>query len=615
MNTKIITIILLSIFITIAIFVACETKPTKPEYNNVFDPGNPATSGDPFQLQVSIGNGGVNLAWTNPAAPNLANFKIYRSEQEETGYSELGTVAGSQTQYTDQTVQNGHSYWYRVAAVNSSGNETGTTNISAINIKTEPVLLINNGDEYTPTKEVNLTILANTAQQMMLSNTSDFSGVNWETYATSKPWTLLTGEGEKIVYMKVQYNDGSESPVVHNSILLDTTSPIPALVVSPDSGITNETTFQYDPTAGSDNLAPIVDMQVRFDWENDGNWDTNWQQLFIVNKQYTIGGGDKTVKMQIQDGAGWTADTTAQVFVNTRPIALFTATQAATNTSLFHFDASASSDYEDGTNLNYRWDFDGDGGWETSWLTQDTISFLYSAGGDYSPKLSVRDLNNLTAEITVSTNVFDGTVTDIDGNIYLCVKIGNQWWMAENLKVTHYRNGDAIPQVMDNGTWTSTTGGAYCAYNNDNGNVATYGLLYNWYAAADSRNIAPAGWHVPKDGEWKELEMYLGMSLSEADAIGWRGTDEGGKLKEAGTTHWSSPSTGATNSSGFTALPSGYRSNGIFYDIGEGAGYWTSTPYSNSWTYYRHLSYISSQVHRGYGGVKQDGNSIRCVRD
>jgi len=222
MKVKIIIITLLIIVTTIAIFIACDSKPTKPDYNNVFDPVNPTTSGDPFQLQVIIGNGGVTLTWTKPDIQNLTSFKIYRSEQESTGYTEINTIAASNTEYVDQTVENGHNYWYRVAAVDDNGNETGTTNISAINIKTSPVLVINSGYEYTPTKEVNLTILANTAQQMMLSNASDFSGANWETYTTSKNWTLLIGEGEKLIYMKVQYSDGTESPVV-----ADTISPQP----------------------------------------------------------------------------------------------------------------------------------------------------------------------------------------------------------------------------------------------------------------------------------------------------------------------------------------------------------------------------------------------------
>ncbi|MCK4448089.1 MAG: fibrobacter succinogenes major paralogous domain-containing protein, partial [Candidatus Marinimicrobia bacterium] len=131
-----------------------------------------------------------------------------------------------------------------------------------------------------------------------------------------------------------------------------------------------------------------------------------------------------------------------------------------------------------------------------------------------------------------------GTVTDIDGNTYQTVKIGDQWWMAENLKVTHYRNGDPIPNVTDNTDWSNLTTGAYCNYDNNASYVTTYGRLYNWYTVNDSRYIAPSGWHVPTDEELKELEMYLGMSQSQADYTGYRGTDEGGKLKETGTTHW-----------------------------------------------------------------------------
>ena len=692
MKIKILIITLLICIISIAIFIACESKPTKPEYNNVFDPGNPTTSGDPFELQVTIGNGGVTLTWTKPDIQNLTNFKIYRSEQETSGYNAINTITATNTQYVDQTVENGFSYWYRVAALDGSGNETGTTNISAINIKTDPVLVINGGDEYTPNKEVNLTILANTAQQMMLSNASDFSGANWETYTNSKNWTLLTGDGEKLVYMKVQYADGTESPVVidtitpqsinptieiefgvqytptrdiqltiladginlqmklsedstftglnwetysitpifqlsigegikkvftiikndleiesptiNDVIILDTTPPISILLVSPDSGITNETLFQFDPTSSSDNLAPLADMQIRFDWENDGNWDTGWQQLAIINNLYSQGGGDKTIRMQIQDGADWTADTTKQIFVNTRPVASFTATQDTANLVLYHFDASTCSDYEDGENIQYRWDFDGDGSWETGWLAQDTISHLYSNTGDYWPKLSVIDLNNLTAEITVSINVFDGTVTDIDGNVYQTVKIGNQWWMAENLKVTRYNNGDAIPNVTDNTQWSNLTTGAYCNYDNDINNVAVYGRLYNWYAAEDSRNIAPVGWHVPSDTEWQTLVDYLGGS-----------SVAGGKMKEAGTAHWLSPNTGATNTSGFTALPAGYRSNnGSFSNMSNYGYWWSATEYSTAYAWYRLLSYLYSQVDRYYGN-KRYGFSIRCIRD
>jgi uncharacterized protein (TIGR02145 family) len=213
-------------------------------------------------------------------------------------------------------------------------------------------------------------------------------------------------------------------------------------------------------------------------------------------------------------------------------------------------------------------------------------------------------------------DVEEGTVTDIDGNVYQTVTIGTQVWMKENLKVTHYRNGDAIPNVTDDATWTGLTTGAYCEYNNDINNVAVYGRLYNWYSVADSRNIAPTGWHVPSDAEWKQLEMYLGMSQADADGESQRGTDEGGKLKEAGTTHWQSPNTGATNESGFSGLPGGSRyDNGYFNFRNDYAYFWSSTEVIGGFVWYRNLAWTDSEVHRSIFINKPYGYSVRCVKD
>ncbi len=238
------------------------------------------------------------------------------------------------------------------------------------------------------------------------------------------------------------------------------------------------------------------------------------------------------------------------------------------------------------------------------------------------------DVNNTTTvnalDITYLINFlykhgpapFCGTVMDIDGNTYQAVKICNQWWMAENLKVTHYRNGDAIPNVTDGPTWGGLTTGAYCDYNNDANNVATYGRLYNWYSVNDSRNIAPAGWHVATDAEWKQLEMCLGMSQAQADAEGWRGTDEGGKLKESGIVHWLNPNTGATNASGFSGLPGGTRNDYGNYDYDYKdyyAYFWSSTEnFDFAWS--RALSYNQSGVFRVIYS-KRLGFSVRCVKD
>jgi uncharacterized protein (TIGR02145 family) len=217
-----------------------------------------------------------------------------------------------------------------------------------------------------------------------------------------------------------------------------------------------------------------------------------------------------------------------------------------------------------------------------------------------------------------------GEAEDIDGNIYPTISIGEQEWMAENLRVTHFRNGDTIPNVTDNDMWNGYNGPAFCVYDNDAPRYrpSKEGLYYNWFAVVDSRNIAPEGWHVPTDEEWKELEIYLGISQAYADSTGWRGTYEGDKLKEVGSIYWSYPNLYADNITGFSAVPVGYRSasDGEFARHSEMVCFWsTSTDSSHlikdaetSWL--RMLYDQTSQIGR-YSYHKGNGFSVRCVRD
>jgi uncharacterized protein (TIGR02145 family) len=207
------------------------------------------------------------------------------------------------------------------------------------------------------------------------------------------------------------------------------------------------------------------------------------------------------------------------------------------------------------------------------------------------------------------------SVTDIDGNTYRTVTIGSQVWMAENLRVKHYRNGDGIPNAIKTDQFGNNKTGAYCVYDNDGINALIYGNLYNWYAVNDSRNIAPQGWHVPTDDDWKVLEVFLGMDPSQADTIGYRGTDEGGKLKESGTIHWNVMNIGATNESGFTALPAGTVDPiARFYGLGNQTYFWSSSEQSSDYSYTRALTTFFSTIHRGYD-YKGNGYSVRLVRD
>jgi len=182
--------------------------------------------------------------------------------------------------------------------------------------------------------------------------------------------------------------------------------------------------------------------------------------------------------------------------------------------------------------------------------------------------------------------------------------------MAENLRTTKYQNGDAIPNVTDSISWKNLTTGAWCYYNNDASNVQRkYGKLYNWYAATDSRNIAPKGWHVPSDAEWSTLTTYLG---GEEVA--------GGKLKETGTFNWGSfnwgsSNTGATNETGFSAIPGGLRNFvGTFIFLGYGGYWWSSTERFTSSVWIRFTTCGAGNVDRNYFD-KQNGYSVRCVRN
>ena len=223
-----------------------------------------------------------------------------------------------------------------------------------------------------------------------------------------------------------------------------------------------------------------------------------------------------------------------------------------------------------------------------------------------------------------------GTVTDYDDNTYDAIKIGSQWWMAENLKVTHYPYGDEITWVTGDANWAALSEGdiAYCYYNdNESGEAETYGALYTWAAAMDGaastdvnpsgiQGICPAGWHLPSDDEWKELEVYLGMSQSAADNINWRGTDQGGRLKESGTLHWDDPNTGANNLSGFTGLPGGFRPDdtGISVQIRTGGLWWSTTQYDGTTAWYRHLQHERETVGR-WRNNKSRGFSVRCIKN
>ena len=212
------------------------------------------------------------------------------------------------------------------------------------------------------------------------------------------------------------------------------------------------------------------------------------------------------------------------------------------------------------------------------------------------------------------------TVTDIDGNVYETIQIGDQLWMAENLKVTHYNNGDDIQYVQSESSepdvWENLSTGAYGYYNDDPSLLDTYGNLYNWYAVDDDREICPEGWHVPSDLEYQQLEIHLGMDPDEADDYGYRGTDEGSQL--AGNEElWNSgdlENNEVFGTSGFNGLPAGsrYHHTGHYTSMGTYGYFWSSSEYGSNHAWYRLLHYHNSNVLR-YNSNKRNGFSVRCL--
>jgi uncharacterized protein (TIGR02145 family) len=223
---------------------------------------------------------------------------------------------------------------------------------------------------------------------------------------------------------------------------------------------------------------------------------------------------------------------------------------------------------------------------------------------------------NATGTITVTTfTCGTNTISDIDGNTYNTVSIGTQCWTKENLRVRKYNDGNSIPFILSVPTWSGVTYGAHTIYAFDStSNLVNYGYLYNWYAAigvATSgstiyKNICPTGWHVPSDSEWTTLTTYLsGNNVA------------GSKMRTTGTSLWTSPNTGADNSSGFSGLPGGSRgSTGSFGYINSNSFFWSTTDIYGSNAYVLSLAHNDNGVGRGFGSSTYPyGASVRCLKN
>jgi uncharacterized protein (TIGR02145 family) len=238
--------------------------------------------------------------------------------------------------------------------------------------------------------------------------------------------------------------------------------------------------------------------------------------------------------------------------------------------------------------------------WISSSLTGD---FYLNATEISAPETLNPNLVQNVIEDKVELPDENSFLDPIENIRYKTIRIGNQVWMAENLRTTKLNDGTPIPLVTDNKIWSDLATPGYCLYYNQIEQGNTFGALYNWFVIHTGK-LCPIGWHVPTDSEWTTFSTYLGGA-----------NKSGGKLKETGTVHWASPNAGATNEVGFFALPGGYiGSNGTFDEVGHYGYWWSSTEYSTKRAFSRTLYYLYDPVYRSKES-KKDGFSVRCIRD
>jgi len=441
---------------------------------------------------------------------------------------------------------------------------------------------------------------------------------NWVTaFATVEEnvttWTDNAAEVNQDLQYRVYAYYGNENSVMLTTPEIDNTLPAPtnltytkpnvhSILLSWQENINGEQGFKIDKKVGTGNWVMAFATV-----ENITTWtDTAAEVNQVVQyKAYAYYGNENSVKL-----------TTPEID-NSLP-----APQNFTYT------------IQDGNDINLTWTYPttgidgftleckiGSGNWSVLAGNIPANTFNYTdieVSTDNNYYYRLKAVYNTDSSAYTNTVMVEYLITDIDGNVYYVVYIGNQIWMAENLKVAHYRNGDAILNITDNTTWTNLSTGAYCVYNNQSANADTYGYLYNWYAVGDPRGLAPEGWRVPSDDDIKVLEMYLGMTQSQADALGYRGTNQGSQL--AGRADlWNNgdlENDSQFGSSGFNLLSGGDRrdGNGNFCDLGIFGWLWSYPEYDIYSVWVRYLSYTSTQVVRDRDN-KNCGYSVRCIKN
>lgn len=268
-------------------------------------------------------------------------------------------------------------------------------------------MLINEGSQYTRSNSVQLQLSAPEAVAMKIANQPDLSDGQWEPFRSTRLWNLSPEYGEHSVFCQFRYPDSSLSAVISATIFLNNIVPTAAFQVTPDSGIAGETMFTFDASSSNHPLGVLL----RWDWDGDGQFDTDWSSQRVEYYQFRFGGGKKLVKLEVQDPSGWVSSATRSIIVYSRPFPEFTYTQDPQNPLRVTFDASGSGDYEDGNRLQFRWDFDSDSVWDTGWSGAHTIVRQFQVFSSMHVTLEAKDSQGLTNSfVALVTNQFDDMI-------------------------------------------------------------------------------------------------------------------------------------------------------------------------------------------------------------
>lgn len=375
------TVILLLLFGIL--FSCCLDGPSAPIPDNPLDPENSQTHGDPFQLQAVLLQQGVRLFWQPVHIILVERYLILRDQIV------IGSVNADTLMYWDKTTLKGRTYVYQVAAKGKNGQVSYSEYIKPETVHTQPMVQIL-PSPATAIRQISLLFTAAHAQKVCISNSSDFDQAVWLPFAQKVDWLLPPGDGLKIVYIKTSYADSAVSPVMADSVFLDTTPPIVRFSVTPDSGQTAAVAFHFNATASFD----AVSERLYFEWDTDGDgqydqhdWELQDFYFGIVHDNLIF------VRCKVTDQCGNSDSSKQQVYVNAPPFVTLSITpdNTAIDTDI-RLDASGSTDQYDQTpQLSCRFDFEGDGIWDTGYTSELCVNHRYTQGGELYPACEIRD--------------------------------------------------------------------------------------------------------------------------------------------------------------------------------------------------------------------------------